>query len=89
MKWLLTENRLSGDKNWQRGNCKASDIPESNKMLFRLLDDDGDVYFAGLLDGKAFENAPGDAAFEPLDSFGAAYGCTELQYKQTGVWKTL
>lgn len=87
MKWVLTENRLTGDKNWQRGNCKTSDI--QNPVAFRLLDDDGAVYFSGLLDGKAFDDAPDYVAFEPLDGFGAAFGCVELQYKQDGNWITL
>lgn len=87
MKWVLTENRLTGDKHWQHGNCKASDIHDP--VAFRLLDDDGEVYFIGLLERKAFENAPDYVAFEPLDAFGTAYGCTELQYKQNGHWKTL
>ncbi len=87
MKWVLTKNRLTGNKQWQHGNCQPSDIPDP--VAFRLLDDDGVVYFTGLLEQKAFENAPDYEAFEPLDTYGTAYGCTELQYKQNGHWQTL
>ena len=87
MKWVLTENRLTGDEHWQQGTCQPSDIRDP--VAFRLLDDDGNVYFTGLLEREAFDNAPDYVAFEPLDAFGAAYGCTELQYKENGHWRTL
>lgn len=87
MKWVLTENFLTGDENWYHGTCKPSDIAEP--QAFRLLDDDGEVYFAGILDRKALYAAPEEIAFEPLDVFGADYGCTEMQYRESGHWKTL
>jgi len=87
MKWVLTRNCLSDTKGRQHGNCKPQEI--SDPVAFRLLDDDGCVYFAGCLERSDFESADGETAFEPLDGFGAAYGCTELQYKQNGYWKTL
>jgi hypothetical protein len=87
MKWVLTQNHLTGDTNWYHGTCKPAEI--ANPMAFRLLDDDGEVYFTGILERHAFESASEDLAFEPLDAFGAAYGCTELQYKDNGHWKTL
>lgn len=50
---------------------------------FKVLDDDGTVYFWGVCSD--------DSSFEPLDDVGAAYGCTEIQYKNpaTGVYETL
>ena len=56
---------------------------------FRLLDDDGEVYFSGRCGdiAAAFE----DAAFAPLDWAEPNFGCTELQYRAVGAteWETL
>lgn len=53
---------------------------------FRLLDDDGEVYFYGY--STSCDN---EEAFDPLDFYGEAYGCTEIQYKnpKTGEYETL
>ena len=50
---------------------------------FRLLDDDGIVYFYG--------RCTSDSSFAPLDNYGSAYGCTDIQYKNlaTGVYESL
>lgn len=87
MKWVLTRTCLPAAKGWRHGTCKPEDI--RNPVAFRLLDDDGQVYFTGWLEGPELETADGETAFEPLDVFGAAYGCTELQYQENGCWKTL
>lgn len=49
---------------------------------FRILDDDGNVYFAGYA---------ADHTFEPLDWAGPAFGATEIQYRdgETNEWKAL
>lgn len=56
---------------------------------FRLLDDDGEVYFSGKCGD--LEQADGDQAFEPLDWSESRYGCTEMQYRKVGEeeWRTL
>lgn len=48
---------------------------------FRVLDDDGVVYFWGVCSS---------CSFDPLD-FGEQYGCTSIEYKNavTGVWEVL
>lgn len=52
---------------------------------FRLLDDDGDVYFYGWSKTNNDENA-----FLPLDCYGVAYGCTMIEYKNSnGEWEEL
>lgn len=50
---------------------------------FRLLDDDGHVYFHGY--------AADDSSFEPLDWATPRYGCTDIQYRdgETNEWKSL
>lgn len=53
---------------------------------FRLLDDDGEVYFYGYSSSCDDEDA-----FEPLDCYGEAYGCTAIEYKdpETGEYEQL
>lgn len=52
---------------------------------FRLLDDDGEIYLYGWS-----KTNDGDDAFLPLDCYGAAYGCTIIEYKtDSGEWEEL
>lgn len=49
---------------------------------FRCLDDDGEWYFRGV--------STSDSSFAPLDSVGAAYGCTMIEYmNKNGEWELL
>ena len=53
---------------------------------FRLLDDDGVIYFYGYS-----SSCDDEAAFKPLDYYGEAYGCTMIEYKdpETGEYEQL
>ena len=51
---------------------------------FRLLDDDGEVYFEGQSNDSLSE-----CAFIPLDEIGNGYGCTDVQYFEDGKWVSL
>lgn len=51
------------------------------QFKFRVLDDDGNVYFEGLSDDNS--------SFEPLDRVGVNYGAVEIQYFEDGQYKTL
>mgnify|MGYP003623500088 CR=1 FL=1 len=63
--------------------AKAETVP------FRLLDDDGEVYYEGRMTAKRL-NSSGELAFEPLDWAMGDAGCTELQYREGGgPWTTL
>jgi hypothetical protein len=63
------------------GNCKKD--REIDRWAFRMLDDDGEVYYYGVSDQGE--------SFAPLWHFGTPNaGCTEIQYKQPdGRWETL
>ncbi len=64
---------------------RASSSSAGYGIKFRLLDDDGNVYFHG----KCITDF-GEEAFAPLDDFGAAYGCTDIQYRnEKGEWESL
>lgn len=56
---------------------------------FRIRDDDGEIYHYGeMLDYR--DHPSGEWEFAPLDSFGNAYGCTSLEYKDKhGKWNYL
>lgn len=53
---------------------------------FRLLDDNNVVYFEGYCDTNDDEEA-----FEPLDDFGDAFGCTKIEYydPEKNIWEIL
>jgi len=61
-------------------NC---DIPI---VMFRLLDGDREVYASGITQDL---DKYGDVPFEPLDEWGADYGCVSLQYIKNGQWVEL
>lgn len=88
--WIITEDLLDNKAVTIVGPSTAPEsltisLRDGKGEPFRLRDDDGTVYFIGRILTR-----PGDEAdFEPLDDFGAAYGCTEIQYRVRGVWKTI
>jgi hypothetical protein len=88
MAWIITKDRLfdpseKGSKS-RVGTCSHNYKNECAEWKpFRILDDDGEVYYEGL--------ATPETDFEPLDDFGMPdAGCTEIQYKNDkGEWETL
>lgn len=92
MAWYITKDKLHEecggiDSIDQAGqwNGKEETLEEAKqkcKYAFRLLDDDGEVYFHG--------RSSNNSSFAPLDQFGMpGYGCTEIQYYEDGKWQTL
>lgn len=87
--WIITKDKV--DDGMSKGR-KSRDFDEAKwkeakKTKFRLLDDDGGIYFYGEYDGVDEDE---DKAFAPLDEWGKAFGCTDLQYRsEDGKWKTL
>lgn len=84
--WIITHDLLENRTNI---DIQSRDYDETmkNKLIhrFRLLDDDGEVYFEGLSD-----DCNSEKAFAPLDDFGEGYaGCTEIQYRLDDAWETL
>ena len=68
--------------------CSSCESPDLNfpllKYQFRLLDDDGAVYYEGL--------SSSSSSFAPLDDYGMPNdGCVAIQYrnKTTGEWEYL
>lgn len=65
-------------------------IEATEKIHFRLLDDDGIVYAYGVINKEWFDD-DNENGFIPLDYYMSDYGCTEIQLKNevTGVYETL
>lgn len=86
--WIITKDKIddgksNGTKSWDFDEEKWN---KAEKTKFRLLDDDKEIYFYGEYDGV---NKSESKAFAPLDEWGQAFGCTELQYKNGTEWETL
>jgi hypothetical protein len=92
--WCITVDKINNDDNYPKRvglvGPRASTITfeeikkSKNKKLFRMLDDDREVYYHGYIVGE-FDG------FEPLDDFGTPNdGCTIIQYKNSeGKWVDL
>jgi len=60
---------------------QKKEISNEYKFKFRLLDGDSNIYFEGL--------ASRNDSFEPLDSLGIEFGCTDLQFFEDGKFRSL
>lgn len=75
--WAITKNDI------EPGNDNHATSPDFTNAVklehsFRLLDADGGVYFHGLSDDSS--------SFAPLDDYGVAFGCTDIEYLAAGRW---
>jgi hypothetical protein len=91
MRWVITDDlqgflqdTLPGATDRGRGNFPLSGDLSRLPFQFRLLDDDGEIYYQGRSDDRDSEEA-----FEPLDWARDHAGCTEIQYLRDGCWETL
>jgi hypothetical protein len=88
-RWVITRDYISRGTDSKSAVGTASRYYEDGEDLphpFRMLDDDGNVYYHGKCSSCDDEHA-----FAPLEDFGTPNaGCTEIQYKNAkGEWKTL
>ena len=92
--WIITKDHISngadegviGPRNATLTGDEIRNHP--NRVHFKMLDDDGELYY----EGYNVENDDGDSpGFEPLDHFGMPNaGCTELRLRsKTGAYETL
>ncbi len=82
MKWVITQDKIGDGEDTGKGNFKGD--ADSLPHAFRLLDDDGEVYYHGRSSDKNSE-----AAFQPLEWAMSHAGCTEIQYRNGNTWETL
>ncbi|MDR1007092.1 MAG: hypothetical protein LBL65_00820 [Campylobacteraceae bacterium] len=77
--YIITRTTLSEEKGRIREDQKYK--TERHKFLFRLYDDDGELYYEGL----SVENG----SFYPLDEEQSNSGVTEIHYFNNGRWEQL
>jgi len=75
--WTITEAPIDY-------TFKLSVASKEHTLLFRLLDDDGVVYFLGYMKPTQTE-----ALFHPLDVVGDSYGCTSIEIMENGKWEVV
>jgi hypothetical protein len=81
--WIILKDRISDVAAGERSavGVRSCNHKEGAKLpyRFRLLDDDGEVYYEGRMS---------ELDFDPLDDYGMPNaGCTELQYREgNGPW---
>lgn len=56
-------------------------------MFFRLKDDDGIIYFLGIMDLGVFFRGSEEDVFAPLRWAMADSGCTTIEFLEGGSWK--
>lgn len=95
--WLITKDFVEhkGSKYYAvgqtgpNGHTLTPDEIKEKGEKFRMMDDDGKIYYHGFL----YENDDVQfcSGFQPLWDFGMPFiGCTIIQYKnKEGEWKTL
>lgn len=87
MPFLITKDIIDdgvmNDTFFYKGSQKSPTEGQKATLTipFRLLDDDDEVYFEGLCSNSS--------SFAPLDYFGSAYGCTDIQYFENEKWESL
>lgn len=96
-----TNKTIFGDEkfstNYRGFRAKSTETEEESKSRFerlkkkcnkrfRVLDDDGEIYFWGYSTTNNDERA-----FQPLDEIGIDYGCTIIEYynSETKMWEEL
>lgn len=93
--WIITRDRLTPSGKFCRKGTQGPSLATPADLAklqagegrkFRMLDDDGEVYYEGRIIGD--EGAETD--FGPLDDFGTPdAGCTSIQYRVKGQWVQL
>ena len=84
--WAITNDLVDDGQQVGTASCNFDETKAALlKHRFRLLDDNGEVYYEGLSD-----NCDSQRAFAPLDDFGKGYaGCTEIHYFTESAWRRL
>ncbi|MCA1800347.1 MAG: hypothetical protein LC650_03550 [Actinobacteria bacterium] len=86
--WRVTRDYLDPKGTEHSRHGKEYRDYQGGKHKYRLLDDDGTVYYAIEADTPPESNSSA-RLFAPLDWAMAYAGCSELQYRTTEGWRTL
>ena len=87
--WLITKDYIDNDnRTIQSADFNANIFAKAKHVQFKVYDDDGELYYRGLMSEKQFDTC--DKVFEPLDWAAYDSGCTAMQYKRLhGNWEVL
>ena len=76
--WTITKSYIGGI-------CREA--PTKKQVIpFTLYDDDGNLYFYGLMTEKLYDS---HRIFDPLDANMDDYGCTTMKVKTKNGWETI
>ena len=85
MSWYITKDKIDDGNDvgqWNGSEDTFAKCKANCKHAFRMLDDDGEVYYHGRSSIKD--------SFQPLDDFGEPNaGCTMIQYYENKRWVTI
>ena len=83
--FVITEDHLDGVEKYNEGLATPETV-KAKGQPFRLLDDDGILYYSGI----CLHDGSESAIFAPLDWGMYNAGCTEIQYlEKSGEWETV
>lgn len=82
--WTITRDHVGTDAAGTTGPRNADEsLLTVNAERFRMKDDDGVLYYEGVIGGDHY-------GFEPLEDFGMPNaGCTTIEYRVNGAWRVL
>lgn len=93
MGWIITKDHLfeagaPGERS-RVGYGPGTKSPDTTPI--KLYDDDGSLYYEGLIDTRDLfdAKAPQGAEFAPLDFAQADAGCTEMRFFYNEKWEVL
>jgi len=95
--WRITEDEIcggddtgvKGPRGYDEIKKRLDALPEDKKetIRFRMLDDDGEIYYLGTM---TTDDPGGECLLAPLDDFGMPNaGCTSIQIHKSGKWVTV
>tara|TARA_R110000744_G_scaffold88125_3_gene171838 strand:- start:335 stop:790 length:456 start_codon:yes stop_codon:yes gene_type:complete len=82
--FVITQDHLDDELEHHCGPASIATI-KATGQAFRLLDDDGVLYYSGV----CIHDGGEESIFSPLDVFGLYSGCTDIQYLTNGKWVSI
>ena len=82
--FVITQDHLDDELEHHCGPASIATI-KATGQAFRLLDDDGVLYYSGV----CIHDGGEESIFSPLDVFGLYSGCTDIQYLTNDKWVSI
>lgn len=78
---LKVNPEIAEERDYRIVSKDTQNVTERHRFSFRLYDGDMTLCFEGV--------STRNDCFDPLDDFGASYGCVEIHYKHGGKFEQL